>query len=236
MARPAARRGMAGLLGRGIREVNRLARAPFRHGAARGGVPVRIAAGPAAGHQFSRELGAPGQAEVEAVGVHHLGPRGDEVAHELLLRVVAGVDLGERPQLRVASRRRGRRGCRSSSARRSCGRGPRTCPRRRRVAFHSVPMSSRLTKKSLVSVPGRSVKTPCGEPPALAPRTRRPPTRTVISGAVSVSSCALSTSSCLGGTARPACEVVAEAVGDRLEHGERLDVGLLLRWRRCGRA
>ena len=29
------------------------------------------------------------------------------------------------------------------------------------VGFHSVPMSSRLTKKSLVSVPGRSVKTPC---------------------------------------------------------------------------
>ena len=29
------------------------------------------------------------------------------------------------------------------------------------VGFHSVPMSSRLTKKSLVSASGRLVKTPC---------------------------------------------------------------------------
>ena len=31
-------------------------------------------------------------------------------------------------------------------------------------------------------------------------------------------------------------EVVAEPVGGRLERRERIDVGLLLRWRRCGRA
>ena len=60
-------------------------------------------------------------------------------------------------------------------------------------------MSSRLTKKSLVSVPGLSVKTPCLDLPALAPSTRRPPTSTVISGAVSVSSCARSTSSSSAG-------------------------------------
>ncbi len=63
------------------------------------------------------------------------------------------------------------------------------------VGFHAVPMSSRFTKKSLVSVSGRSVKTPCWDCPKLAFRTRMPPTSTVISGAVSVSSCARSTSS-----------------------------------------
>jgi hypothetical protein len=31
--------------------------------------------------------------DVEAVEVHHFGPRGGEVVHELLLCVVAGVDL-----------------------------------------------------------------------------------------------------------------------------------------------
>src|SRR5476649_2754121 len=48
-------------------------------------------------------------------------------------------------------------------------------------------MSSRLTKKSFVSVSGRLVKTPCADCPVFAFSTRRPPTRTVISGAVSVS-------------------------------------------------
>jgi hypothetical protein len=89
-------------------------------------------------------------------------------------------------------------------------------------------MSSRLTKKSLVSAPGG------GEDAVLraagvGARTRRPPTSTVISGAVRVSSCALSISSASAGTGVLAFEVVAEAVGDGLEHGEGLDVGLLLR-------
>ncbi|SQA02555.1 Uncharacterised protein [Serratia marcescens] len=61
-------------------------------------------------------------------------------------------------------------------------------------------MSSRLTKKSLVSACGRWVNTPCGVPPTLAPSTRSPPTSTVISGAVRVSNCALSTSSVSAGT------------------------------------
>src|SRR4051812_47878144 len=39
--------------------------------------------------------------EVEAVQVHHLGPGGDEVFDELLLRVRAGIDFGESAQLRV---------------------------------------------------------------------------------------------------------------------------------------
>ncbi len=63
------------------------------------------------------------------------------------------------------------------------------------VAFHVVRMSSRFTKKSLVSASGRLVNTPCWDCPKLAFKTRMPPTRTVISGAVSVKSCARSTNS-----------------------------------------
>ena len=39
--------------------------------------------------------------KVESIEVHDLVPRGHEVAHELLLRVVARVDLRERTELRV---------------------------------------------------------------------------------------------------------------------------------------
>src|SRR5215831_21230960 len=45
--------------------------------------------------------GLPGQ--VESIEVHDLVPRGHEVAHELLLRVVARVDLGDRPELGVGA-------------------------------------------------------------------------------------------------------------------------------------
>src|SRR5262249_60514995 len=43
----------------------------------------------------------PRSGEVEAVQVHHLGPRRHEVLHELLLRVRASVDFAEGAQLRV---------------------------------------------------------------------------------------------------------------------------------------
>src|SRR5690349_21450783 len=49
----------------------------------------------------SRARGPGRSGQVEAVELHHLGPRGDEVAHELLTRVLAGVHLAEGPQLRV---------------------------------------------------------------------------------------------------------------------------------------
>ena len=39
--------------------------------------------------------------QVEAVGVHHLGPGRDEVADELLLVALLGIDLGGRAQLAV---------------------------------------------------------------------------------------------------------------------------------------
>jgi hypothetical protein len=40
------------------------------------------------------------------------------------------------------------------------------------AAFHSVPMSSRFTKKSLVRASGRLVKTPCPARPARAQERR----------------------------------------------------------------
>src|ERR1700730_16542947 len=46
-------------------------------------------------------LSAEGSGEVEAIQVHHLGPRRNEVVHELLLRVRARIDLRESAQLRV---------------------------------------------------------------------------------------------------------------------------------------
>ena len=139
--------------------------------------------------------GAPGRCRcgarrsgaVEAVEVHDLVPRGDEVVHELLAGVVARVDLGERAQLGVRAEHEVDRGGGPPRPRRWRGRGPRRRSSAESDGFHSVPMSSRLTKKSLVSVSGRSVRTPCAEPPWLAPSARRPPISTVISGAVSVS-------------------------------------------------
>src|SRR5688572_2364361 len=55
---------------------------------------------------FARTSGDPAPAsspllrdQIEAIEVHHLVPRGDEVAHELLLCVLACVDLRERAEL-----------------------------------------------------------------------------------------------------------------------------------------
>ena len=54
-------------------------------------------------------------------------------------------------------------------------------------ASHVVPMSKRLTKNALFNRPGVSVSVPIFIGPWLVPKARMPPTRTVISGAVSVS-------------------------------------------------
>ena len=43
----------------------------------------------------------PGSPEVVAVKVHHLVPRGHEVAHERLLAVATPVDLGDGPEFGV---------------------------------------------------------------------------------------------------------------------------------------
>src|SRR5215207_5314282 len=48
-----------------------------------------------------RPTWTPGSGEVEPIEVHHLVPRGHEVTYELLLRVVARVDLRDGSELRV---------------------------------------------------------------------------------------------------------------------------------------
>src|SRR6266508_6130802 len=53
-------------------------------------------------HTSSDKNGSP-SGTVESVEVHDLVPGGDEVAHELLLRVVCCVDLGEGSELRVGA-------------------------------------------------------------------------------------------------------------------------------------
>ena len=90
-------------------------------------------------------------------------------------------------------------------------------------------MSSRFLKKSLVSACGLWVRTPYRVCPTLALSTRRPPTRTVISGAVSVSNCARSTSSASAGDRVSSLLVISKAVGERLERSEGIHIGLLLR-------
>ena len=103
----------------------------------------------------------PQESEVEAIEVHHLGPGRDEVAARTSSARPRCRRLRPARGAASSSRRRGRRACRSTSARRSCDRGLRTASFASDVGFHSVPMSSRFTKKSLVSVSGRLVKTPC---------------------------------------------------------------------------
>src|SRR5437870_4308592 len=41
------------------------------------------------------------RAQLKAVQIHHLVPRSDKVTHKLLLRVVAGIDLNDRSELRI---------------------------------------------------------------------------------------------------------------------------------------
>ena len=106
----------------------------------------------------------PGYLQVEPVVVHDLDPRRDEVLHELPLVVVLRVDLGQSAQHRVRAEHKV-----------IGGRGPLLFARGPVAALVDVlrglrrlplvPMSSRLTKKSLVNAPGRSVNTPCLVPP-----------------------------------------------------------------------
>jgi hypothetical protein len=93
-----------------------------------------------------------GAVNVEAVEVHDLVPGGDEVAHELRLRVGAGVDLGEARSWELEPKTRSTRVPVHFTCPVLRSRPSKTCLGARTAAFHSVPMSSRLTKKSLVSV------------------------------------------------------------------------------------
>ena len=131
--------------------------------------------------------------EIETIKVHHFGPGCHEVVDKLLLGVRTSIDLGQSTELGVRTEdeidtRAGPPDF-ASLAISAFKYVPASD-----TAFHSVLMSSRLVKKSLVSASGLFVKTPCRVCPKLVFSTRMPPTSTVISGAVRVSSCALSTS------------------------------------------
>jgi hypothetical protein len=96
-------------------------------------------------------------------------------------------------------------------------------------------MSSRLTKKSLLSVSGR-----CGEDAVRDCRRSWRPARAGRRPAPSSPARSASAAAPCRPAARPAdpsspLRVVAEAVGGRLQHGERVDVGLLLRRVRAAR-
>ena len=102
-------------------------------------------------------------------------------------------------------------------------------------AFHSVPMSSRFTKKSLVNVSGRSVKTPCWDCPKLAFRAPHAADENRHLGSGQRQQVGPVQQQGLRRQLLSGSEVVAEPVGGRFEHGERLHVGLLLRGVRAPR-
>ena len=123
--------------------------------------------------------------------------------HELLLRIVARVDLREGSKLGV--------GANTKSTVVAVHLTSPVAPSRPSYtfsaesdAFHSVLMSSRFTKKSLVSVSGRWVNAPCRDCLRLAFRARMPPMRTDISGGVRVNRLARYTSKCSAGIFSPA--------------------------------
>ena len=150
-------------------------------------------------------------------------------------RVVACVDLRQRAQLGVASRTRGRPRWPSTAARRSRGRGPRRRSRPEPDAFHSVLMSSRFDEEVVGQRPR-----PVGEdavPGLPEVRVQR------AHAADQHRHLRRGQPQHVGALEQPVlerqrlarAEVVAEAVDGRLEHGERLDVGLLLRGVRAPR-
>ena len=89
-------------------------------------------------------------------------------------------------------------------------------------------MSSRLTKKSLVSWPGRSVSTPCLRPAVVGAEHAQAADQHRHLGRAQLQQLGAVDQQLLGRHAEADLEVVAEAVGLGLEHLEALDVGLLL--------
>ena len=90
-------------------------------------------------------------------------------------------------------------------------------------------MSSRFTKKSLVSASGCFVKTPCFAAAGVGAEHAQAADQHRHLGRGQREQLRPIEQQRLGGDRVAALLVVAEAVGDRLEHRERLDVGLLLR-------
>ena len=174
--------------------------------------------------------------EVEPVEVHDLVPRGDEVVHELLLRVVARVDLGERAQLGVRAEDEVDAAAGPLDLAGGARRGPRRSPASSDVAFHVVPRSSRLTKKSLVSVPGRRGEDAERRLLVVRAQDAQAADEDGHLGGAQGQQVRPVEQQVLGRQPVALAEVVAEPVRGRLERGEGLDVGLLLRGVRAARA
>jgi hypothetical protein len=98
--------------------------------------------------------------------------------------------------------------------------------------LHSVPMSSRFTKKLLVSVSDRRVRTPCSAWPVFAEDARAADEHRHLWGRQRKQARPidphLHRSALAAGS-----EVVAKALSRRLEYGEGVGVGLLGRGIRC---
>ena len=90
-------------------------------------------------------------------------------------------------------------------------------------------MSSRFTKKSLVSASGRLVKTPCCAPADVGVQDAHAADEHRHFGRGQGQQLRLIDQQRLGRHGVFALEVIAEAVGDRFEHGEGFHIGLLLR-------
>ena len=194
------------------------------------GVASVVASAPRAGAAMRPASGVLAIAQVEAVELHHLHPRGDEVAHEVRPRHRwRRTPRTARAAVR-SSRRPGRPGSPSSAVRRSRGRGLRT---RRASAFRLLPGGAHV--QQVAEEVGRERAGAIGE--HAVRRARRcwhrvragRPRSTVISGAVSVSRLAWSISALATWSSAPGLHVVAEAVGRRLEHANEFDIGLLQR-------
>ena len=156
-----------------------------------------------AGERRRARAGLGDSIQLESTKIHDLGPRGHEVAHELLPRVVARVDFRERTELGVRAEDEvdaaagplelARPTCAALEGLRGVGRRP---PFRGHVQeVHEEVVRQRARP------PGENAAADCR---VFAPRTRMPPRSTVISGALSVSSRARSTSRCSAGSSCPA--------------------------------
>lgn len=94
-----------------------------------------------------------GLLEVEAVELHHLGPHMHEVVDELLIGVVRGIHLGNGAQLRVRPEHEVDRRTRPHNV--TTFAAPSLVdPVAPSASVHMRLMSSKLTKKALVNVPG----------------------------------------------------------------------------------
>ena len=154
----------------------------------------------------------PRSGEIEAVKIHYLIPSCYKILNELLLGIITCIYLCYSPKLRI----------RTENQVNSCtgplefacfiissledvsvfrGRFPLWCPYR-----------ADLQKSHWSELSGFLVNTPCWDLLELVFNTRIPPTRTVISGAVSPSSCARSTNISSAETAYLALMIIAETI------------------------